>query len=92
MLAHVVVAKLDHHLPLYRQAEMMAAQGIDIDHSTLAGWVGQTSVLLNPIVSPIREVGLAADLRAPGGVRNLKREPTDRYQQGTRGKLPFPDY
>jgi len=30
-LAHVVVSKFDHHLPLYRQAEMMAAQGLDID-------------------------------------------------------------
>ena len=40
-LAHVITAKFDHHLPLYRQAEMMAAQGIDIDRSTLAGWSGQ---------------------------------------------------
>ncbi|MEO6215113.1 MAG: IS66 family transposase [Sphingomonas sp.] len=59
-LAHVVVAKFDHHLPLYRQAEMMAAQGIDIDRSTLAGWAGQASALLDPIVSRIREVGLSA--------------------------------
>jgi transposase len=36
-LAHVVVAKFDHHLPLYRQAEMMAADGIEIDRSTRAG-------------------------------------------------------
>ena len=36
-LAHVVVSKFDHHLPLYRQAEMMAADGIEIDRSTLAG-------------------------------------------------------
>src|SRR3546814_14746132 len=43
-LAHVVVHKFDHHLPLYRQAEMMAAQGIDIDRSTLAGWeIGRAS-------------------------------------------------
>lgn len=59
-LAHVVVSKFDHHLPLYRQAEIMAAQGIEIDRSTLAGWVGQASVLLDPIVSRIREVGLTA--------------------------------
>lgn len=59
-LAHVVVAKFDHHLPLYRQAEMMAAQGIDIDRSTLAGWAGQASALLDPIVRRIREVGLTA--------------------------------
>jgi len=36
-LAHVVVAKFDHHLPLYRQAEMMAAQGLDIDRRWQAG-------------------------------------------------------
>ncbi len=38
----------------------MAAQGIEIDRSTLAGWAGQASVLLDPIVSRIREVGLTA--------------------------------
>jgi transposase len=60
-LAHVVVAKWDHHLPLYRQAEMMAAQGIDIDRSTLAGWAGQAAHLLDPIVTRIRDEGLKAD-------------------------------
>jgi transposase len=59
-LAHVVVAKWDHHLPLYRQAEMMAAQGVDIDRSTLAGWAGQAAHLLDPIVTRIREEGLKA--------------------------------
>jgi transposase len=59
-LAHVIVAKFDHHLPLYRQSEMMAAQGIDIDRSTLAGWTGQASALLDPIISRIREEGLKA--------------------------------
>jgi len=60
-LAHVVVNKFDHHLPLYRQAEMMAAQGIEIDRSTLTGWAGQAAALLDPIVSRIREEGLKAD-------------------------------
>ena len=59
-LAHVVVSKFDHHLPLYRQAEMMAAQGIAIDRATLAGWTGQAAALLDPIVARIREQGLAA--------------------------------
>ena len=59
-LAHVVVSKFDHHLPLYRQAEMMAADGIEIDRSTLAGWHGQAAALLDPIISRIREVGLTA--------------------------------
>src|SRR3546814_16350804 len=57
-LAHIVVSKFDHHLPLYRQAEIMAAQGIEIDRSTMAGWVGQASVLFDPIIRHIREVGL----------------------------------
>ena len=60
-LAHVVVAKFDHHLPLYRQAEMMAAQGLDIDRSTLAGWTGQAAALLDPVVTHIRDAVLAAD-------------------------------
>jgi transposase len=60
-LAHVVVAKFDHHLPLYRQAEMMAEQGLNIDRSTLAGWAGQAASLLDPIAARIREEGLKAD-------------------------------
>jgi transposase len=59
-LAHVVVAKWDHHLPLYRQAEMMAAQGVHVDRSTLAGWAGQAAHLLDPIVTRIRDEGLKA--------------------------------
>jgi transposase len=59
-LAHVIVAKFDHHLPLYRQSEMMAAQGVEIDRSTLAGWTGQASALLDPIISRIRQEGAKA--------------------------------
>ena len=40
---------------------MMAAQGLDIDRSTLAGWVGQAAALLDPIVSRIREEVLKDD-------------------------------
>ncbi len=54
-LAHVVVSKFDHHLPLYRQAGMMTAQGLDIDRSTLAGWTGQAAALLDPVVTRIRD-------------------------------------
>ena len=60
-VAHVLVSRYADHLPLYRQAEMMAAQGIDIDRSTLAGWAGQAAHLLDPIVSRIREEGLKAN-------------------------------
>jgi transposase len=60
VIGHIIVSKFDHHLPLYRQAEMMAAQGVDIDRSTLAGWTGQGAVLLDPIVARIREMVLSA--------------------------------
>jgi len=60
MIGHIIVSKFDHHLPLYRQAEMMAAQGIDIDRSTLAGWTGQGAALLDPIVARIREAVLSS--------------------------------
>jgi transposase len=40
LVADVVVSKYAWHLPLYRQAQMMAAEGIEIDRSTLAHWVG----------------------------------------------------
>ena len=59
-IAHVIVSKFDHHLPLYRQAEIMAEQGIEIDRSTLAGWAGQGAALLDPIVNRIRETVLAS--------------------------------
>lgn len=46
LLAHVLVAKYADHLPLYRQAQIYARQGIELDRSTLADWVGDCSRLL----------------------------------------------
>ena len=40
MVAQVLVAKYADHLPLYRQAQIFARQGIELDRSTLADWVG----------------------------------------------------
>lgn len=39
-VAHVLVSKYADHLPLYRQAQIMSRQGVDLDRSTLADWVG----------------------------------------------------
>jgi transposase len=50
LLAHVLVAKYADHQPLYRQSEIYAREGVDLDRSTLAGWVGATSELLAPLV------------------------------------------
>jgi transposase len=53
LLAHVLVAKYCDHLPLYRQSRMFAREGIDLDRSTLADWVGGASALLQPLVNAI---------------------------------------
>ena len=60
LLAHVLMSKYGHHLPLYRQAEIFAREGVDLDRSTLAGWVGATSELLTPLVSALRDHVMAA--------------------------------
>jgi transposase len=48
-VAHVVVGKYADHLPLYRQAQIYARQGIRLDRSTLADWVGRAAFLLRPV-------------------------------------------
>ena len=50
LLAHIVVAKFDDHLPLYRQAEIYAREGVQLETSTLSGWVGATAAALMPLV------------------------------------------
>jgi len=49
LIAHVIVAKYADHLPLYRQAQIYARQGIDLDRSTLADWVGRGAWWLRPL-------------------------------------------
>jgi len=49
LVADVVVSKYAWHLPLYRQAQMMATEGIVIDRSTLAHWVGFAAFELMPL-------------------------------------------
>src|SRR5271166_2801569 len=49
LVAHVLVSKYADHLPLYRQAQIYARQGVDLDRSTLADWVGRAAFLLRPI-------------------------------------------
>ena len=60
LLAHVLVSKYGNHLPLYRQSEIFAREGVDLDRSTLAGWVGAASELLTPLVDEIRKHVMAA--------------------------------
>jgi transposase len=60
-LAHVLVSKYCDHLPLYRQSEIYARDGLDLDRSTLCDWVGQAAWLLDPIVVGIRRHVFAAE-------------------------------
>ena len=49
LVAQVLVSKYADHLPLYRQAQIYARQGVILDRSTLADWVGRAAFLLRPV-------------------------------------------
>ena len=53
LLAHVLVSKYADHLPLYRQSQIFARDGIDLDLSTLADWVGGATELLAPLIDTL---------------------------------------
>lgn len=55
-VAQVMVSKYADHLPLYRQAQIYARQGINLDRSTLADWVGRAAFLLRPIHERLLDV------------------------------------
>jgi transposase len=60
MVAYVLVAKYAWHLPLYRQAQMLLAQGIDIKRAVLAFWMGYAAAELMPLYLRLRELILAS--------------------------------
>jgi transposase len=60
-VAHVLVSKYADHLPLYRQAQIYARQGVNLDRSTLADWVGKAAFLLRPIHERLFEKLKASD-------------------------------
>lgn len=55
LIAQVLVAKYADHLPLYRQAQIYARQGVRLDRSTLADWVGRAAWYLRPLRDRILE-------------------------------------
>ena len=55
LVAHVVVAKYADHMPLYRQAQIYTRQGITLDRSTLADWVGRAAFALRPVHARLLE-------------------------------------
>jgi transposase len=61
LLAHVLVSKYADHLPLYRQSQIFDREGLDLDRSTLADWVGKTTALLEPFADAIGRHVLSAE-------------------------------
>lgn len=53
LLAHVLVGKYCDHLPLYRQSEIYGREGLDLPRGLLAGWVGKSAELLEPVARAI---------------------------------------
>jgi transposase len=56
LLAQVIVSKYSEHLPLYRQAQVIARHGVPIERSTLADWVGRAAFHVAPIVERMAEL------------------------------------
>jgi transposase len=95
LLAHLLVAKYCDHLPLYRQAEIYAREGLDLDRSTLCDWVGQAAWLLDPVVAGIQRHVFAAakihgdDTTVPVLMPGLGRTKTGRLWVYVRDDRPF---
>ena len=95
LLAHVLVSKYADHLPLYRQSQIYAREGIDLDRSTMADWVGRSTALLEPLTDEIgrivrRSAALFADdtpvkMQAPGN----KKTKTARVWTYVRDERPW---
>jgi hypothetical protein len=61
LLAHVLISKYADHLLLYRQSQIFDREGLDLDRSTLADWVGKSTALLEPLADAIGRHVLSAD-------------------------------
>jgi transposase len=61
LLAHVVVSKYCDHQPLYRQSQIYARAGIELERSTLAEWVGMLSHLIAPLTDALGDYVMAAN-------------------------------
>ena len=90
-VAQVLVSKYADHLPLYRQAQIYARQGIKLDRSTLADWVGRAAWLLRPVHERLLDQaeGLAQAVRRRddgAGARSRTRANQDRPALGLRAR------
>jgi hypothetical protein len=89
------VGKYCDHLPLHRQAEIYAREGLDLDRSTLCDWVGQAAWLLDPVVTGIQQHVFAGakihgdDTTVPVLAPGLGRTKTGRLWVYVRDDRPF---
>ena len=60
-LAHMVTAKYCDHTPLHRQSQIFAREGVELDRSILARWVGEVAALLEPVAEVLRRYVLDTD-------------------------------
>ena len=63
LLAQIAVSKHSEHMPLNRQAVVMARHGVPIDRSVLADWMGRTGALIAPVVDHMAKQLLAGSTR-----------------------------
>jgi hypothetical protein len=91
LLAHVMVGKYCDHQPLYRQSGIFARDGVEIDRSTLAGWVDKADDLIDPLVAavPLR-AGWPQDPRRrhAGEGAGTGRQDAHRAAVGVRARRP----
>ena len=56
LMAHILCCKYGYHLPLYRQSQMFANEGIDLGGALMAGWVGKCTKLLECVSDVIHDL------------------------------------
>jgi transposase len=61
LLAHVLTAEFSDHLPLYRQSRIYAREGVELERSVLARWVGEASALMSPLAEVLRRYVMSTD-------------------------------
>ena len=60
LLARILVGKYADHVPLYRQSEIFAREGVELDRSLLSQWVGRAHALLLPLIDAVQQHVFAA--------------------------------
>ena len=60
LLAHVLVSKFCDHIPLYRQSQIYAREGVELDRATMAEWVGSITTLVDPLLGALSDYVMSA--------------------------------